>query len=271
MTTVIKASGEAEPFSEDKLRRSLEKSRASGEAIQRILWKIKNGLKDGTRTADIYRLAFSLLKKEKKFLAARYALKKAVMALGPEGHLFERYVGEFLKVRGYAVEIATMMQGACVSHEVDVAARKDGHLIVVECKFHNHPGVKSDVKVTLYAHARFEDLRKRPGSGPGSGPNEAWVVTNTALTSDAIRYAECVGMKAIGWNYPPDGSLQDVIQETHLYPVTCLTGLNQMEKKQLLDRGVLLCTDLAHNRSLLTSLGMDSPRAARVIAEIGQL
>ncbi len=267
MTYVIKASGESELFSEDKLKRSLEKSRASGEAIQRILFKIKSELKDGTHTADIYRRAFSLLKKEKKFLAARYALKKAIMALGPQGHLFERYVGELLKARGYAVEIAKIMPGACVSHEVDVIARKAGRLIVAECKFHNHPGVKSDVKVALYTYARFEDLKKRPGSGP----DEAWVVTNTALTSDAIRYAECVGMKAVGWNYPPGGSLQDIIQETRLYPVTCLTTLKQAEKTQLLDRGVLLCAEITRDKRVLTALGMDDAAAARVVAEIAQL
>ncbi|HTL70040.1 MAG TPA: ATP cone domain-containing protein [Candidatus Eisenbacteria bacterium] len=266
MTFVIKASGETEPFSEEKLRRSLERASVSGEVIDRVMWRIKEGLRDGMRTADIYRLAFALLKKEKKIVATRYALKKAIMALGPEGHHFERYAGELLRAEGYAVDVAKVLRGACVSHEVDLIARKDGRTIMAECKFHNHPGVKSDVKVPLYTKARFDDLKKA-----GGGPDEAWVITNTVFTGDAIRYAECVGMKAVGWNYPPDNSLQDIIRRRRLYPVTCLTGLYQMEKRLLLDKGVLLCAELLRDKETLFSLGMGEARAARVAAEISQL
>ena len=102
------------------------------------------------------------------------------------------------------------MQGACVSHEIDVIAEKTTAALVIECKFHNQPGTKSDVKVALYVQARFEDIQKQWQKQPEPSRkfHEVWLATNTKLTSDAIQYASCVGLKAIGWDYPPNNGLQ---------------------------------------------------------------
>lgn len=146
---VVKASGEREPFSETKLRRSLERVRAAPEVVDDIISRIQSELRDGMSTREIYRLAFALLKKHRRPLAARYSLKQAVMELGPSGHPFEKLVSEILRYQGYSAEVARTVQGVCVAHEVDVVAEKDDRHIMVECKFHNQPGLKSDVKVAL--------------------------------------------------------------------------------------------------------------------------
>src|SRR3989344_922725 len=160
---VKKASGEVEPFSDAKLRNSLERAKVSREMIEEIVAHVRRELVSGSKTRDIYRHAFSLLRKRERPAAARYSLKRAIMELGPTGHPFENLVGELLKLRGFSVKVASIVQGLCVSHEVDVVAEQGSRHIMVECKFHNEQGIKSDVKVALYVQARFEDIQKAGG------------------------------------------------------------------------------------------------------------
>lgn len=270
---VIKRSGERELFSDAKLRHSLEKSLAPPAAINDIVNHIKDELRDGMTTSEIYRHAFSLLKEYDAPLAARYSLKEAIMDLGPAGYLFEKFVGELLKHKGFAVEVGRPVGGFCVTHEVDIVGEKAGQHIMVECKFHNSPGVKSDVKVVLYVQARFEDIRKRWEAQPAHEQkfHEAWLVTNTKLTYDAVRYSVCVGLKAIGWNYPGGESLQSLIEQSGLHPLTCLVTLSRSQKQQLLNRGLILCRDIARDARLLKSVGVDGPAAAKVTDEIREL
>lgn len=270
---IVKASGEKELFSDEKLRRSLNKIGVSVEAAEKIIGRVKTELKPGMTTAEVYRLAFSLLKKTDHHVAGRYALKRAIMELGPNGHPFEKFVGEILKKKGFSVTVGKTLQGVCVSHEIDVIAEKDSRHIMVECKFHNEPGIKSDVKISLYVQARFEDVQKAWQKNPGHGQkfHEAWLVTNTKLTSDAIRYASCAGMKAIGWSYPPSGSLEQLVEESGLHPLTCLTTLSASNKRQLLDRGLVLCKELFQDRRSLKDLGLSEEKITQIEKEIHEL
>ena len=247
MTILItKASGIQEPFSEEKLRRSLERTHASPNAIATVLTTIKNTLTPGTTTYDIYKTAFKLLKTQAHSIASRYQLKRSLMELGPDGHYFEQFVGKLLQAEGYSVEVSQIIPGFCVTHEVDVIGQTDTHIVYVECKLHNHPGTKSDVKVALYVQARFEDILTKHKNTPDhiNKSHEMWVVTNTALTSDAIQYAQCKGLHAIGWNHPPDNSLSTRIERAQLFPITCLLSLNTSVKKRLLEIGIITCEDL---------------------------
>jgi hypothetical protein len=143
------------------------------------------------------------------------------------------------------VEVGKVVEGFCVMHEVDVVGKRNDYHIMVECKFHNSLGIKSDVKVALYMQARFEDIERKWNAQPSYGHkfHEAWLVTNTKLTSDAIRYAACVGMKTIGWSYPEKDCLQSLTEQFGLHPLTCLTSLNNFQKRQLLNQGIILCRD----------------------------
>ena len=270
---IVKASGVKEPFSEEKLRRSLRKSGTSPALAEEVVGRVKKELKDGMRTRDIYKYAFSLLRGSRRFFAARYSLKKAIMELGPTGHPFEKFVGELLKEQGFSVEVGKVVRGSCVSHEIDVIGKKDNRHIMVECKFHNQQGIKSDVKTALYVQARFEDIKKQWQHDPDHGRkwDEAWLVTNTKLTTDAIQYARCVGMKAIGWNYPADSSLQRLVEKSGLHPVTCTTSLNREQKQGLLEQGIVLCRDIAKNRNFLKSLGVNEAKMAPVLGEVNEL
>ncbi len=94
---VVKASGEIEPFSDTKLRRSLERVKASPATIAKVVAHIRQEFASGSTTRDIYKHAFSLLRKHERPAAARYSLKRAIMELGPTGHPFENLVAELLK------------------------------------------------------------------------------------------------------------------------------------------------------------------------------
>lgn len=270
---VIKASGEKELFSDYKLRHSLEKTKAPSDVIGKIIDQIRKETKDDAKTSVIYHRAFSLLHEQDRVTAGRYALKRAVMSLGPSGHPFEKLVGELFKTKGFAVKVGETVSGACVSHEIDVIAEKDGRCLMIECKFHNQPGTKSDVKTALYVQARFEDIQKQWRKKPNHSRefHEAWLVTNTKLTSDAIQYASCAGLKAIGWDYPPENGLQNLIENAGLHPLTCLTTLSDHHKQLLLNKGLVLCKDIIKNRNLLREIGLNESKIKPVEQEINNL
>lgn len=270
---VIKASGEREQFSREKLLNSLNRAGASPDVAEKIASQIEKGVKSGTRVSDIYHTAFSLLHKLERGAAGRYSLKMAIMALGPTGHPFERLVGEILEAEGFSVEVGQIAQGACVEHEVDVVARKGDRRIMVECKFHNEQGIRTDVKVALYVQARFEDIEKKHAVEPNYVQkfHEAWLITNTKLTSSAIRYASCAGLTAIGWNYPANRSLQNLIEQSDLHPLTCLTTLSEAQKRQLLDAGLVLCGDIAEREDALSLLGLNDKEIREVRQEVSNV
>jgi hypothetical protein len=192
--------------------------------------------------------------------------------MGPSGYPFEKLVGEILASQGFSVKVSQTVPGICVTHEVDVVAIKDKQHIMVECKFHNEASTKSDIKVALYVQARFEDIEKAGDvSGRSKRFTEAWLVTNTRFTSDAIQYAQCMGMKTIGWNHPQDGSLSELIDRARLHPVTSLTSLTKAQKKQLLDSGIVSCKELLNNPEVLSSIVTDEAKATRILKETQEL
>jgi hypothetical protein len=284
---ITKASGEQVPFSEDKLRRSLERSGATESQIDFVVDEVGGLLYDGIPTGKIYRKAYEMLRKRSRSKAARYKLKKAIMELGPSGYPFERFVGAILEQQGFRSEVGVEVEGKCVSHEIDVLAVKNSKLILVECKFHNRPGVKCDVKVPLYIHSRFRDVvmaRNSDESVPAGLVDlhkllnsnhfteyEGWIVTNTRFTDDAISFGTCSGLVMLGWDYPEKSSLRHRIGLAGLHPVTCLSSLNRKEKEFLLEKGIVLCRTVPEQVALLRELGLSDARIAKVERECDEL
>jgi Holliday junction resolvase-like predicted endonuclease len=265
---VQKASGERETFSEKKLLASLGRSGASEELAQRVIRLVKQQARPGITSAKIYRLAFGLLHKEARHLAARYSLKQAIMALGPSGYPFERIIAALFAKQNYYTEVGVNLQGACVGHEVDVIATRPGHRLFVECKYRNNHGNKCDVKVALYVHARAMDLGKNADLEPFQ---EFWLATNAKFTRDAIQYGQCAGLKLLSWDYPERNGLRERIHLSQIHPLTCLTTLKVREKRDLLKRNIVLCTELAEKPHLLDSLRLKEAARRRVLREINDL
>jgi hypothetical protein len=268
---VTKASGEKEPFSREKLGRSLQKAGVPPQIAGEVVKTVESRLRPGISTRELYRTAFTLLKKFHRPTAARYRLKQAITEMGPTGYPFEKLVGEILSAQGYEVKVAQLVKGHCVTHEVDVVAKRANRRLMVECKFHNGGGTKSDIKVVLYVWARFEDIRRawQERDGKREYFNQAWLVTNTKLTSDAIRYAECMGLYAVSWEYPPGESLPALIDKAGLHPLTALTGLTSQQKRQLMQKGIILCTEL--DRAALTGIGISGGKSDAILKEMAEL
>jgi hypothetical protein len=265
---IVKAHGEREAFDREKLKRSLERAGATQDLAEDIATRIEKRIKNGMTTKDIYRQAFSVLRKIEMPLATRFNLKRAIFQFGPAGYPFEKFVGKLLERRGYKVQVGKIVPGKCVRHEIDVIAEKEDQHFLVECKFHNQQGIKSDVKVALYVKARFDDVQAGLREEYQHPFHQAWLVTNTKFSKDAIQYARCQGMRIIGWNYPRGGSLQVFIEEAGLHPLTCLLSLPLFQKRMLLNRGVVLCRELIENPSLLSEVGVKGAKQEQVIDEI---
>ena len=241
---IIKASGQTEKFNPQKLIHSLIRSGASDEVAREIADKVEKQITPSSHTKHIYRLARKYLKKYNRATDMRYSIKKALYALGPSGYPFEKYFARILKAYGYSVETNQFMQGHCVRHEVDVLAGKDNERFIIECKYHSNGGVPTDVKDALYIHSRYTDIKNAYESR--SLTYHGWLVTNTRCTSDAIQYAECVGLKIISWKYPKDESLETMIEAKRLYPVTILSALRKGYVETLFRNGIILAQDIAH-------------------------
>lgn len=95
---VTKFSGEVVIFDKDKLKKSLFKSGANEEDVSRVLDAIEKELYDGIPTKKIYKLAFQFLKKISNVHAAKYNLRTAIMALGPAGFYFEKFIAKVFEI-----------------------------------------------------------------------------------------------------------------------------------------------------------------------------
>jgi len=244
---VVKRSGEHEPFSERKVRTSLARAGADDDLIETIVSRVTRELYDGISTREIYSLVFSLLTELQSPVVSRYDLKRAIMELGPSGFPFERFVAGVLEAHGYEVAVSQTVQGKCVDHEVDVIAQRGGKHYMIEAKFHNQPGIKSDIKDALYTYARFLDVEQAwvEIAGHRSHLHQAWLVTNTKVTSKVREYARCAGMRVTSWNYPSRASLRLMVEESGLLPVTCLQSLNREDRARLIEEGIIFCRELA--------------------------
>jgi hypothetical protein len=270
---ITKASGELVPYDAEKLRHSLERSGATPELSAQIAEALLPKVAQGMSTHKLYKLAFALLHKRSKPLAARYRLKQAILDLGPSGFPFERFIGRILAHDGYKTQVGVVVQGRCVQHEVDVVAEKGPQHYLVECKYHNTPGRVCDVKVPLYIKARFDDIVERWNTQPGNGQRftQGWLMTNTRFTSDAIEYGECAGLRMVGWDHPAKGSLKHRIDRSGLYPLTCLGSLTRQEKERLLAAGLVLARDVAEQPNALHDALVRAPRMATIMQEAAEL
>lgn len=240
-----------------------------------IAKKVESQVPDQGRTRDIYRLARKLLRQYNLTSVMRYSLKKAIFSLGPSGYPFEKYVARVLAGHGYTVETGKVISGFCVSHEVDVIAHNGNEHALIECKYHSDAGKPTDVKVALYVHARFLDITKAYAADPGHPDmlHQCWLVTNTRCTTDAIRFAECAGIRIVSWRYPLANSLEKLIEENKLYPVTILPSAKKSNVDALFRQGFVLAQDIADTdqESFFRKSGLDARVAAALKQEADEL
>jgi len=270
---IIKHSGDIVDFNPIKLKQSLLKSGASQLVVETILQTIKKEIYEGISTKQIYKMAFSLLKKASHSHAARYNLKEAIRLLGPAGFFFEKYIARLFASEHYITQTNLILQGKCVSHEIDVLIKKEKVISMIECKFHLGKDANSDVKVPMYILSRFNDIKDRRHAifSEKDTISKCWIVTNNRFTSDAIQFAKCSGLSLLSWNYPENNNLKTKNDDNYLYPVTCLTTLSFAEKERLLILDVILVKEIINNSACLERIGLSSNRIKNVLKEASEL
>ncbi len=269
---IIKADGRSEPFDEQKINRSFIKAGASPEIAREATKTIYRKIRNNMNTNEIFNKALDHLKILEPKVALKYSLRRAIMDMGPEGFVFEKYTARILKEYGFTVEVGQFLNGYCVEHEVDVVAKKGDRICLVECKYHNSPGIKSDIKTALYVHSRFLDIDKayRKSNKTNHSPIEAWLVTNTKCSSDAIKYASCVNLKILAWHYPKVENLQYFIETRKLYPISILPTITGKQKERLFDSNIIMVRELANYGidNLAELLSINYRRAEKILNEI---
>ncbi len=276
MTTlpiIIKADGSKESFDPARLIVSLRRAGAGEHTAKRIAETITATVVPGVTSREIYTRAFALLRREARPVAARYALRRALLELGPTGHPFEDFMSHLFRAEGWQVETRKIIRGKCVSHEVDFYAShpEQNVFLAAELKYHNDPGYKTDLKVALYVKSRFDDIFSCDPHVRECPIDRGLLVTNTKFTSEAIAYAECAGVELLGWGYPETDSLFTRMSRSRVYPVTALTGLSHAEKRILIERNVIAVDQVMKDRRTLDVLHLPSERVGELLAEVDGL
>jgi Holliday junction resolvase-like predicted endonuclease len=241
---VIKASGEKQQYSSAKLCRSVMRVGVSRPIAQKICQSVESVMRPEISTAELAQKTSRYIRKEHPAWAARYSLKKAMMDLGPHGFLFEQFVAGLLGEYGYATKTNQMVRGKCLTHEIDIIAQRGSERYVIEAKYHNRRGVKTDAQVAMYMYARVLDIGQE---------YRGWLVTNTKFTSNAKRYGHCMGVHLTGWEYPAKESLEELIAQKALYPVTVLPSVRRSVREQLFSQRILFARDVLAKKPRIPS------------------
>ncbi len=271
---IVKFGGVKEPFSPSKLCLSIRKAGAPRDVADSICKTVSTKINPNDSTNTIFRKALKYVMKESPDVAARYSLRRALEALGPAGFIFEQYFEVLLQAYGFTTKRDVHLKGVCVTHEIDVIASEGSKRFLVEAKYHNEPGIKTHVDVVMYADARLIDIVKNePEKNQKEFEYAMWVVTNTKFTDAAIQYAKCRGIRLTGWNYPRGASLEDVIADKKLYPVTILPSLPKLLLPILAQKNIILAQDLLtyEAKDMVNSFGITIDVAEKLISEVSDM
>lgn len=270
ITEVTKQDGEVAPFDKEQFRQSLIRARVPVILIEDIYIKLESKFSGKVSTDSIYNFVAKTLKRQHKHSLPRYATKRSLLTLGPSGFPFELFLAKIFEAKGYETSVGVHLKGKCVQHEVDIVARNKSQLLLAEVKFHNKTSFKTDTKVALYIKARWDDLAETKFINE-DGPEKmtrGMIITNTKFTNNAKKYGHCVGMDMISFDYPKHGNLYDMMDETGLHPLTCLESLTKVHKEELMNNGVVTCSDLMKDEMILDSLKLNGSKRKKLLDEI---
>ena len=242
---ITKTDGIKEEFNRSKLCLSIRKAGAPRELADQVCNTVAQKTNPNDSTTKIFRQALKYIVREDMNVAARYSLRRAIEALGPAGFVFEQYFETVLQAYGFKTNRDVIMKGVCVTHEIDVIASVGSKRFLIEAKYHNDPNIKTHVDVIMYADARLIDIVKNESEKNRKKYEYAmWVVTNTKFTDAAIQYAKCRGIRLTGWNYPRGASLEDIISDKKMFPITILPSLPKLLLPVLAKKNIILAQDL---------------------------
>lgn len=270
MIEIVKTTGEKESFERAKFCDSLRKAGAPHETTEEICKKIESEILPGMSTTQIFRKASRYLMRKNLPAGIRYNVKRGVELLGPAGFLFEQFVEILMRAEGFDNTARDqMIRGECVEHEVDVVAEKGGERYIVEVKYHNQSSIKTPIEVVMYADARREDIARAGAKAGRNIKHNLLLVTNTKFSANAVMYARCRRIALLGWQYPRERCLEDIIQEHMLYPTTVLPSVDRGAREAFAQHNMMLVRDLApfSIEDVVNKFGIDRRRARGIVKE----
>ena len=253
MINVTKADGSRQPFEKGKIVRTCMRMRLDKDEAEEIADKIESKIYDGISTKQILKMIFNYTSGYRPQIKQQIDLREAVSLMRPKPD-FEQFIGLLLKAEGYQVKTNQIIAGICVEHEIDAIAVKNDEKIYVEVRHHYQPHTYTGVDVFLETNSTFEDLVEADNNF-----SKATVVTNGKISEHAERYASCRKIDAIGWRYPNEMGLGQMIEKYRFYPVTLIKGVNPELLTSLGDNRIFLLQQLvkydANNLVKMTKFG----------------
>ena len=239
---VLNLQGQLEMFSKNKVFLSAKRAGASPELARQIAKDIESHVQEGTKTSDIYKLVKKGLHRQDKSSGYRFTLKQAIKDLGPSGFPFEKYIADIYRAHGYNVKTNVKIKGEYATHEVDFIARKNNEILVGECKFRKSSSDNIDLKTVLRVYARRIDIIG--GIYFKGAPIKPIIVTNSRFSTQVVKYANGHDIKLLGWRYPKDGGLEQMIEAEKLYPITILPSFRKGLMNDFYREGIMLAKDV---------------------------
>jgi IS5 family transposase len=264
---VTKFDGTRQQFDKNKIARTCLRMGATKDVAESIAEEIETRIYDGIETKKILQIIFRRLRKHKPAIRHQIDLRKALSLLNPAPD-FERFIQLLLSEHGYEVTPNQIMRGRCVEHEVDAVARKNGKTCIVEVKHHYQYHTPTSLDVSRISRAVFEDVTEAYELGLNNLKIDyALIVCNTKLSEHAKRYADCRGIRHIGWSSPPNRDLQTMIEEKKLYPITFLKELNAETRNKLASNGVILLKQLTEKtpKELRKQTGISKEKLGSIV------
>lgn len=239
---IIKADGSKRRFSFKRLLKSIQKSGASRDSADKIAREVLRQLPNEFTSNRLYDLIHKNLKQTNRQVAQIYSLRRALADIPPD--IWEKYIAQLFEYYGYQTKWNVIIPGASVEHQVDVIAKKDNKTWLIECKHHYQYHRDTGLGEILQVQARLEDVqdgfKKKTTKYDFYG---AWLVTNTRFSDHNKRYADAKNIHLTGWQYPEQYSLERLIQDRAIYPVTILYT-DMKTKSTLMHNDVLTIQDL---------------------------
>ena len=268
-----KRSGAREHFSIQKITRSLERAGADHSLADRVAHQVAGTVKKGETTHHVYQRAKKYLRTAHPVVGARFTLREAVKRLGPAGYDFEKYIMLLFREYGYKSHLPKILQGKCITHEVDVMVEKNGNRGIIECKLRKDQAIYINIKETLTAWARYMDLKDGARHGRCVKIDDVWLVTNSRFSGDSIAYGNCKKMKLLSWNTPAKMPLPAYIDAKNIYPVTILNSIQVHHLKALSRCEILLLKDLVSYdyRTLSRSTNLNKTQLEPLVTEAKEI
>lgn len=240
---VRKWNKKTEPYDRGKIKRTLQRYGLSQREIEELIPKIEKRLYNRISTKKILKIMDEEIEKS-RYRVKKSDLRRALGNMKPAPD-FEIYIQRLFKGLGYKVTSNRVIQGHCVTHEIDGTATRDGKLYYIETKHHSNTHNLTPFIDSLAVKAKMDDIK----NGYLEGKNEydfdgAILICNTRLTNHADDYARCVGIEHIGWNNPRGKGIEALIEKARVYPFTILPTLTKKEMKTLSSQNIITIDDL---------------------------